>query len=193
MKIAFYARVSTSDQKADLQLDQLRSYASAKGHEIVKEYQDVMSGLKNQRPALNEMLADARRGKFQALVVWKIDRLGRSTQHLLTVLSELQSLKIDFVSLQEAIDTSTPAGKMVFTFLSAVAEFERSIIRERVKAGMEAAKRRGKHCGRPKVKIDPSTIWQLRESGMSLRAISSQLGISHQAAANAIKNTSILA
>lgn len=184
MKITIYARVSTSDQKADLQFDQLRSYASAKGHEIVKEYQDVMSGSKDQRPALNEMLADARRGKFQALVVWKIDRLGRSTQHLLTVLSELQSLKIDFVSLQEAIDTSTPAGKMVFTFLGAVAEFERSIIRERVKAGMDAAKRRGKHCGRPHLTVKAEDIYYLKNHGFSLRKIAQNVGCSHQTVLN---------
>ena len=138
MKIAIYCRVSTDDQKADLQLDALRQYANARGLQIHREYVDHISGAKTSRPALDELLDDARRRRFDAVAVWKIDRLGRSVAHLLTVLSELHALGVAFVSLQEAIDTGTPAGRMVFTFLGAVAEFERAIIAERVKAGMQA-------------------------------------------------------
>lgn len=167
-RIAIYARVSTDDQTADLQLDALRQYAEARGFTIYREYVDQISGTKTSRPALDEMLADARRRRFDAVCVWKIDRLGRSVAHLLTVLSELQALDVAFISLQEAIDTATPAGRMVFTFLGAVAEFERAIIAERVKAGMQAAKRRGKHCGRPKAKLDIAYIKRLRTEGKAL-------------------------
>jgi DNA invertase Pin-like site-specific DNA recombinase len=177
-RLALYARVSTDDQKADLQVDALQKYAQARGFEIAGEYVDHESGAKTSRPALNEMLADARRRRFDAVVVWKIDRLGRSVSHLLTVLTELQSLGIAFVSLQEAIDTATPAGRMVFTFLGAVAEFERAIIAERVKAGMQAAKKRGRHCGRPKAKVDLSLARKLRSEGKPLRDVAAIVGVS---------------
>lgn len=188
MKIAIYARVSTDDQKADLQLDALKQYAKNRDVTVYKEYIDHISGAKASRPALDEMLADARRRKFDAVAVWKIDRLGRSVQHLLSVLTELQTLNIAFISLQEAIDTTTPAGRMVFTFLGAVAEFERAIIGERVKAGMAAAKKRGKHCGRNSLNLNQEQIISLRSQGKSLRHIATHFNISHQTVANALKN-----
>lgn len=178
MKIAIYCRVSTDDQKADLQLDALHQYAEARGYIIYREYIDQISGAKTSRPALNDLLADARRGKFAAVAVWKIDRLGRSVAHLLNVLSELQALSVAFVSLQEAIDTATPAGRMVFTFLGAVAEFERAIIAERVKAGMKAAKIRGKRMGRPNASFDKERATQLKSEGFGVREIALTLGIS---------------
>ncbi len=178
-RIAIYARVSTDDQKADLQLDALHQYAEARGFTIYQEYVDQISGAKTSRPALDGLLADARRRHFDAVCVWKIDRLGRSVAHLLTILTELQTLNVAFVSLQEAIDTATPAGRMVFTFLGAVAEFERAIIAERVKAGMQAAKRRGKHCGRPKAKVDLFLARKLRIEGKSLRETASVIGTSY--------------
>jgi DNA invertase Pin-like site-specific DNA recombinase len=177
-RLAFYCRVSTEEQKIDLQLDALRQYADAKQCTIYKEYTDQISGGKDSRPALNALLDDARRGRFDVIVVWKIDRLGRSVAHLLHILTELQSLGIAFVSLQEAIDTSTPAGRMVFTFLGAVAEFERAIIAERVKAGMAAAKKRGKHCGRPKVKVDVQLAKKLRSEGKSFAQVAQAMGAS---------------
>ncbi len=186
MKIAIYCRVSTDDQKEDLQLDALKQYAKNRNLVIFKEYVDHISGAKASRPALDEMLADARRRKFDAVAVWKIDRLGRSVQHLLTVLTELQTLNIAFISLQEAIDTTTPAGRMVFTFLGAVAEFERAIIGERVKAGMAAAKKRGKHCGRIPLALNIEEAKELRGQGKSYRHIATVLGVSHQTIANAI-------
>lgn len=183
-RIALYVRVSTDDQKADLQLDGLRQYAQARGLTVWKEYVDEgQSGAKTSRPALNEMLADARRGKFNAVVVWKIDRLGRSVSHLLHILTELQSLDIAFVSLQEAIDTSTPAGRMVFTFLGAVAEFERAIIAERVKAGMQAAKARGKKMGRPNADFDMERAARLKSDGLGVREIAFAMGVSKSTAA----------
>lgn len=189
MKIALYARISTDDQRADLQLDALRRYADDRNITIFKEYIDHFSGAKATRPALDEMLADARRRKFDAVAVWKIDRLGRSVQHLLSVLTELQTLKIAFISLQEAIDTTSPAGRMVFTFLGAVAEFERAIIGERVRAGMAAAKRRGKHCGRNSIKLNADQICTMRTQGKSLRDIATILGTSHQTVANVIRTS----
>ena len=187
MKIAIYARVSSDDQKTDLQLDAIRSYSENRELSVFKEYVDRISGAKADRPALNELLADARRKRFDVVVVWKIDRLGRSVPHLLSVLTELQALGIGFVSLQEALDTKTPAGRMVFTFLEAVAEFERAIIAERVKAGMSAAKKRGKHCGRPQMCINEIEIQSMKEQGMSLRKIAKSLGVSHQTIANQLK------
>lgn len=186
MKIAIYVRVSTDDQKADLQLDALRQYTKTRGLAVYREYVDQISGAKTSRPALDEMLADARRKRFGAVAVWKIDRLGRSVQHLLSILEELKSTDTQFISLQEAIDTSTPAGRMVFTFLGAVAEFERSIISERLRAGMAAAKRRGKHCGRPQTLLDESAILTMRSQGESLRAIASKFDVSAQTIANVV-------
>lgn len=178
MKIGIYARVSTDDQKADLQLDALHQYADLRGLTVYREYLDHISGAKTSRPALDEMLDDARRRKIDAVVVWKIDRLGRSVIHLLSVLTELQSLGVAFISLQEAIDTSTPAGKMVFTFLGAVAEFERAIIAERVKAGMQAAKKRGRHCGRPRKNYNAPQVDKWHAEGKSLREIAGLAGVS---------------
>lgn len=190
VRIAVYCRVSTEDQKSDLQLDAIRQYSQARSFFIHKEYVDFISGATSKRPALDEMLADARRRKFDALIVWKIDRLGRSVPHLLNVLAELQSVGVAFVSLQEAIDTSTPAGRMVFTFLGAVAEFERAIISERVRAGMAAAKKRGKHCGRNPISCDPKQVRALRNEGKSLRQIAMTLKTSHQTVANLLASAS---
>lgn len=187
MKIGIYCRVSSEDQKTDLQLDAIRGYAENRGLTVFKEYMDHISGAKSSRPALDELLADARRRRFDAVVVWKIDRLGRSVPHLLSILTELQAVGVEFISLQEAIDTMTPAGRMVFTFLGAVAEFERAIIAERVKAGMTAAKKRGKHCGRPRKRIDIVQVNQLKARGLSLRDIANSLGASHQTIANLVK------
>ncbi len=192
MKIALYCRVSTEDQKVDLQLDALRQYSEARQQTVFKEYIDHISGAKDSRPALNEMLADARRRKFDAIVVWKIDRLGRSVAHLLSVLSELHSLGVSFVSLQEAIDTATPAGKMVFTFLGAVAEFERAIISERVRSGMKAAKKRGRKCGRPKCKVDIGKLKKLRSEGKSLRQIAKVTGVSYPSISRLLASSAAL-
>ncbi len=188
-RIAIYARVSTDDQRADLQLDALRQYAEERGLTVHREYVDRISGAKTTRPALDEMLDDARRGRFNAVAVWKIDRLGRSVAHLLTVLTELQSLDIAFVSLQEAIDTATPAGRMVFTFLGAVAEFERAIIAERVRAGMKAAKKRGKHCGRPRVKVDAKLVCDLRTQGKSMADIAAIVGVSEPTVSRLLRHS----
>ena len=135
-----------------------------------------MSGAKDRRPNLDRLLADVRRRKFDVVVVWRFDRFARSTSHLLRALEEFQALGVDFVSVTEAIDTSTPAGKMVFTVLGAVAELERSIIRERVIAGQKAARRRGVRSGRPNVS-PLAEIEKLRKTGLSWRRIQAETGI----------------
>ena len=146
MRAALYARVSTSNngQDPEVQLRELREYVKRRGWEIASEYVDVgISGSKEKRPQLDRLLADAHRRRFDAVVVWKFDRFARSVSHLLRALETFQSLGIEFVSLTEGVDTSTPMGKMVFTVLGAVAELERSLIVERVKAGLRNARAKG--------------------------------------------------
>src|ERR1039458_7338689 len=125
-RVALYVRVSTGEQNLDLQLDELTEYASFRKWGLVETYADKMSGAKDRRPALDRLMADAKRGKFDVVAVWRFDRLARSTSHLLRALEEFAALGVDFVSLKESIDTRTPTGKMVFTVLQAVAELERS-------------------------------------------------------------------
>jgi DNA invertase Pin-like site-specific DNA recombinase len=178
-RAAIYTRVSTGEQNADLQTRELPEFCERRGWSLAADtiYSDVMTGAKDRRPALDRLMADARRGKFQVIAVWRFDRFARSTSHLLRALEEFSALGIDFVSVTEAIDTSTPAGRMVFTVLGAVAELERSIIRERVVAGQRAAKRRGVKFGRPAVAVDAAKVCRLRGEGLSWRAISAEIGV----------------
>jgi DNA invertase Pin-like site-specific DNA recombinase len=181
MRVALYARVSTSNgqQDPEMQLRELREYAERRSWKIAGEYVDHgVSGAKDSRPSLNQLAADARRRRFEIVLVWRFDRFARSVSHLLRALELFQSLGIDFVSLSESVDTSTPTGKMVFTVLGAVAELERSLIVERVKAGLRNAKAKGKKLGRPRNSVDDSRIAALRASGASLRSIAQQLGMS---------------
>jgi DNA invertase Pin-like site-specific DNA recombinase len=176
-RAAVYIRISTGDQNPDLQRQELPEYCQRRGWVVAETYEDHMSGGKDRRPNLDKLMADARRRKFDVVAVWRFDRFARSTSHLLRALEEFQSLGVDFVSVREAIDTSTPAGKMVFTVLGAVAELERSIIRERVIAGQRAAKRRGIRFGRPNVPVPIAQIEKLRQKGLSWRAIEAETGI----------------
>jgi DNA invertase Pin-like site-specific DNA recombinase len=176
-RAAVYIRISTGDQNPDLQRQELPEYCERRGWRLVETYEDQMSGGKDRRPSLDRLMVDARRRKFDVVAVWRFDRFARSTSHLLRALEEFQSLGVDFVSVREAIDTSTPAGKMVFTVLGAVAELERSIIRERVIAGQRAAKRRGIRFGRPNVPVPIAQIEKLRQKGLSWRAIQTETGI----------------
>jgi DNA invertase Pin-like site-specific DNA recombinase len=181
MKIALYARVSTTDkgQDPEMQLRELREYCERRKLEIAHEYVDNgVSGSKESRPELNRLMADANRRKFDAVLVWKFDRFARSTSHLLKALETFQSLKIDFVSLTEGIDTSTPVGAMVFTILGAVGQMERELIRERIRAGVRNARAKGKRLGRPRVAVDASVVASMRAAGDSYRAVASKLGVS---------------
>lgn len=176
-RVAIYTRVSTGDQNADLQKTELAEYSQWRRWEVAGTYSDVISGAKDSRPALNKLMADAKRGRFDVVLCWKFDRFARNTRFLLESLEEFNALGIDFVSTQDSVDTSTPTGKMTFTVLAAVAELERNTIRERVIAGQRAAKRRGVRFGRPTVAVDSERVTELREQGLSWRAISAQMGL----------------
>ena len=180
MKIAIYARVSTHNgQDPEMQLRELREYCQRRGWEITREYVDVgISGGKEKRPKLDELLHDAHLRYFDAVVVWRFDRFARSVSHLLKALENFRALGIEFVSLSEQVDTSTPTGKMIFTVLGAVAELERSLIVERVRAGLRNARAKGKKLGRPRKLTNPAAINSLRSQGASWRAIGIALGVS---------------
>jgi DNA invertase Pin-like site-specific DNA recombinase len=181
-KCCAYVRVSTTEQSTKAQERELREYIMNRGWSLTRIYADQISGVKSTRPALNQLLSDARRRKFSCVVVWRIDRLGRSVSHLLEVLETFRTLGIEFISLSEAIDTSTPTGMMVFTVLAAVASLERSILVERVKSGLEYAKRRGVRLGRPPIKnlnaAEVSRIRAERRKGATLRALAKAHGTS---------------
>jgi DNA invertase Pin-like site-specific DNA recombinase len=180
LRAALYARVSTlgKGQDTEVQLRELREYASRRGWHLASEYVDVgISGTKERRPQLDRLIADAHRCRFDAVAVWKFDRFARSVSHLLHALENFKALGIEFVSLSEQVDTSTPTGKMVFTVLGAVAELERSLIVERVKAGLRNARSKGKRLGRPPKKLDAEAINALRREGLGWRAIAKQLGV----------------
>jgi DNA invertase Pin-like site-specific DNA recombinase len=171
-KSALYVRVSTLDQDPAMQLSDLRRYAQQREFEIYKEYVDVgVSGTKASRPALDSLMDAARKRLFDVVLVWRFDRFARSTKHLVDALHEFRALGIDFISYQEAIDTSSPIGEAMFTIISAMAKLERDIIVERVKAGMRKAKEQGKRIGRPKAVVDVDNIISLRQQGLSLQAI----------------------
>ena len=180
-RVAIYARVSTKGhtQDPETQLIALREYAKARGFDVVDEYVDVgISGSKESRPALNRLMTDARRRRFDSVLVARFDRFARSTRHLIQALEEFNALGVDFISLSESLDTSTPMGKMVYTVIAAVAELERSLIRERVMMGLERAKAQGKQLGRPPTEVDEEAICRLREKGISLRDIGKKMGVS---------------
>jgi DNA invertase Pin-like site-specific DNA recombinase len=180
MRTAIYARVSTKDQSCELQLRDLRTYSKARGFDVVREYVDVgQSGAKDSRPELNKLVDDARKRHFDAIVVWRFDRFARSTKHLLLALEEFRSLGIQFISYQENIDTSSPLGQALFTIVSAVAQLERDLIRERVSAGIRNARANGKQLGRPKSAVDRERILRLKAEGHSLRQIAARLGVGY--------------
>ncbi|MEW6215333.1 MAG: recombinase family protein [Nitrospirota bacterium] len=180
MKVAIYCRVSTESQSVDMQLSDLRTYAKQRGFEIYREYCDIGSGSKDSRPQLDALMDDARKGRVDIVLVWKFDRFARSTRHLINALHEFNHLGVDFISYTENVDTSSPTGKVLFTIISAMAEFERDLIKERVKAGLEHAKNKGIKLGRP-LRMNESFIeWvrELRSEGLSIRAIAKRLNAS---------------
>jgi DNA invertase Pin-like site-specific DNA recombinase len=181
MRAALYARVSTSNHGQDvgMQTRELREYCERRGWQIVGEYLDEgISGAKDSRPELNRLMADAHKRRFDAVIVWRFDRFARSVSHLLRALETFNALGVAFVSLSEQIDTTTPTGKMIFTVLGAVAELERSLIAERVRAGLRNARAKGKQLGRPRVVVDTARIRALRAQGLSWPAIARETGLS---------------
>jgi DNA invertase Pin-like site-specific DNA recombinase len=191
-RVALYVRVSTAsksrkgdtvafDQDPAVQEAPLRQLIAQRGWEVHAVYSDRMSGSKERRPGLDRLMADAKRGKFDVVVVWRFDRFARSVRQLVNALEEFRGLGIDFVSHQEAVDTSTPMGKAMFTMIAAMAEFERPLICERVMAGIEHARQRGtksgKALGRPRVVFRRDKAVELRKSGKSWREIATELGV----------------
>ncbi len=174
---ALYARVSTLDQNCEVQLQDLRRYA---GHRFAqyREYIDVgVSGAQRHRPQLDMLMKDAQKRLFDVVLVWKFDRFARSLKQLIESLDEFSSLGIDFVSYTEGVDTTTPTGQLLFHIVGAVAQFERDLIAERVRAGMAHARAMGKHIGRPQANVDVEAVRNLRSQAKSLRSIASTLGI----------------
>src|SRR5437667_3788024 len=168
-RVALYARVSTlNNQDPEMQLAELREYAGHRGWQITEEYTDQgVSGCKESRPALNRLMSDACRRRFDAILVWKIDRFGRSLKHLVNSLAELAALGVAFISLRDNLDLSTPSGRLMFQIIGAMAEFERALIQERVRAGLRNARSKGKRLGRPQIIVDVAKIAALRNQGQS--------------------------
>jgi len=176
MTTAVYARVSTHDQNVENQLIELRAYAGRRGWSVVEYADRGISGAKDSRPALDALMRDAKLRKFDALLVWRLDRLGRSLRHLIVTLEELHHLGIAFVSLGEGIDTSTPAGRLQLHILGAMAEFERARIAERVRLGLSRAKAQGKRLGRPRRRVSDRELEAT--ASLSLRQAATVLGVS---------------
>jgi len=180
MRIGIYARVSTKDQSCEFQVRDLRAYCSARGFDLVREYVDVgQSGARDSRPELNILMDDARKRQFDAIVAWRFDRFARSTKHLLSALEEFRSLGIRFISYQENIDTTSPLGQALFTIVSAVAQLERDLIRERVNAGIRHARACGKQLGRPRRIVNRDELVRLRVEGASIQQIAEKLSVGY--------------
>ncbi len=177
-RAALYMRVSTVDQHPETQLHDLRGLAAQRGFIIISEYTDKISGAKGKRPGLDQLLADARRGKFDVVMVWAFDRLARSVRHVLEVLDEQNHLKIEFVSFRENIDTGGPLGRAMVVIVGAIAELERNLIIERVRAGMRRARLEGRRIGREPLSVDRDALLQDRARGMSLTELAKTYRIS---------------
>ena len=198
-RVAIYARVSTTNHSQDvtLQTRELGQFVEARGWNVTDEYVDEgISGTKNRRPAMDRLMSDAHKRKFDVVLCWRFDRFARSVSHLLRALETFNALGIAFVSLSENVDTTTPTGKMIFTVLGAVAELERSLIVERVRAGLRNARAKGKTLGRPRATVDAARIAALRGQGLSWAKIGTQLGVgegtvyrlAHKSAKNPIES-----
>ena len=170
-RAVLYLRVSTLDQHPETQMHDLRALAKHRGFEIVNEYTDRISGAKAKRPGLDELLGDAKRGRFDVVIVWAFDRLARSVRHLLETLDELNRLNIEFISFRENIDTGGPLGRAIVVIVGAIAELERNLIIERVRAGMRRAKLEGRQIGRRPMDCDREAIKRDRERGLSLTEV----------------------
>lgn len=184
MRVAIYARVSTANhgQDVEMQLRELREYAALRGLNIVQEFTDTMSGAKDSRPGLDTLMRVAKSRKIDAILVWKLDRFGRSLRHIVNALAELESVGVAFISLKDNLDLTTPAGRLMFQMIGAFAEFERETIRQRVVSGLAHARSKGRKLGRPKCSANASQVIRLRSEGLSFEAIGQRLGISNATA-----------
>jgi DNA invertase Pin-like site-specific DNA recombinase len=191
MRTALYARVSTADKGQDvgMQVREFHEFCGRRQWEVVGEYIDRgISGAKDSRPELNRLMADAKRRRFDAVVVYRFDRFARSTRHLVNALAEFNALGIQFISMHEGIDTSTPNGRLVFGIFASIAEFERDLIRERVRSGIANRKAKGLRTGRKPVKIDLDRLRYLHAAGQTIRQIAQALGHSRSLVHKTIKN-----
>ena len=194
MRVAVYARVSTDDQTADNQLLDLRRYCQERGWEVVEEFVDRgISGTKDRRPALDRLMDVVRKRQVDVVLVWRFDRFARSVKQLVLALEELRRLGVGFVSYQENVDTNSPLGQAIFTIIAAMAELERNIIVERVRAGLRRARDEGKILGRPKAEVDEAKLIALRERGLSLRQIARSMDVGKSTVSRALKATSVSA
>ena len=172
---AIYARVSSRGQSPDMQLIALREYAEKRGFKVFREYVDVVSGVAETREQYDQLFSDVRRRLVDVVMVWKFDRFARSTKMLLSALDEFHNLGVDFISYQENIDTTSALGRVMFTLIGAIAEFEREMILTRVRAGIHRARLKGTHIGRPPVsKLQKDRVRELRGQGLSIRQIAAQ-------------------
>jgi len=180
LRVAIYARVSTVGQGQDpeVQSRELREFCERRGWSIVGEFSDTASGAKESRPGLTRLMSEARRRRFDCIAVYRYDRFARSLRHLVNALAEFDALGINFVSLYEGVDTSTPNGRLAFGIFASMAEFERELIRARVRSGIAAARAKGRKLGRPKVNVNAREIITLRAAGRSWRQISEETGFS---------------
>src|ERR1022692_2690809 len=187
-RVALYARVSTCNgQDPEMQLRELREYAGRRGWEIAGEYTDHgVSGSKDSRPELNQLMADAHQRRFDAVLVWKIDRFGRSLKHLVNALADLCAYGVAFISFRDNIDLSTPSGRLMFQIIGAMAEFERSLIQERVRAGLRNARAKGKKFGRPRAQVDADRVAALRREGLSWSQVCRTLNVSKGSAQRSV-------
>jgi DNA invertase Pin-like site-specific DNA recombinase len=179
VRAALYARVSTSNgqQNPEMQLIELREYCLRRGWQVAGEYVDLASGSKQRRPELDRLLSAGRKRQVDAVVVYRYDRFARSLRQLVNALEEFRALGVDFVSLHEGVDTSTPNGRLVFGIFATIAEFERELIRDRVRSGLAAAKRQGRRLGRPRRVMDLNRVAELRKAGLSWRQIGLELSL----------------
>lgn len=188
MNVALYARVSTDGQDPELQLAALRAHAANRGWVITGEFIDQgYSGSKEKRPALQRLMKAAWAGGLQAVLVWRFDRFARSVKHLINALEEFRSLNLNFISLQEQFETSTPIGQAMFTIIGVMAQLERDIIRERVRAGLAVAKARGKRLGRPLVRLNQQELKSLQAGGLSLHEMARHLHCSRSTVRRRLK------
>ncbi|MCR4286807.1 MAG: recombinase family protein [Deltaproteobacteria bacterium] len=188
MRVAHYARVSTDhNQDTELQLHDLRAFAAAKGWAATEYVDEGYSGSKSRRPALDKLMDDCRKGKVSRLIVWRLDRFSRSLKHLITTIEELEALGITFISYKENIDLGTPGGRLMVQMLGAFSEFERNIIRERVKAGLKNAQRKGRVLGKKPLPLDFDKIHSLRSQGQTIKQIAVQCGCSTTPIMRALK------
>jgi DNA invertase Pin-like site-specific DNA recombinase len=189
MNAAIYARVSTTDQKNELQIHELTEYVERRGWSLAGIYQDQMSGAKAQRPGLDALMADARLHKFSVVMVWKLDRFGRSLMNCVAGIQELTAAGVRFVALSQGLDTdaANPTSRLLLHILAAVAEFERALIKERVSAGLKNAKAKGTRIGRPRVVFDRQRALDMRQQGMSFPAIARALGVGQGTVVRAVQ------